>query len=89
MDRYETTAAALVALLGGAGNIAGVASCVTRLRITLADRARVDDGGVRAHPAVLGLIDADVSQVHIVVGPAVVGRLAAAVMSQAGQGPGV
>ncbi|MCA1220001.1 PTS glucose/sucrose transporter subunit IIB [Streptomyces sp. 8L] len=76
MDKYTRTAAALRDLLGGPDNIVSLTHCVTRLRLTLADRTRVDDTTLRDHPAVLGVLDRDTFQ--IVVGPAAVTPLAAA-----------
>ncbi|WP_046497749.1 PTS glucose/sucrose transporter subunit IIB [Streptomyces odonnellii] len=76
MDKYVRTAAVLRDLLGGTDNIVSLAHCVTRLRLTLTDRARVDDTALRDHPAVLGVLERDTFQ--IVVGPAAVTPLAAA-----------
>lgn len=76
MDKYARTATVLRDLLGGTDNIASLAHCVTRLRLTLTDRARVDDTALRDHPAVLGVLERDTFQ--IVVGPAAVAPLAAA-----------
>lgn len=76
MDKYHLTATEFRDLLGGASNITALTHCVTRLRLTLADRTRVDDAGLRAHPAVLGLLERDTFQV--LVGPAAVASLAAA-----------
>ncbi|WP_308042243.1 PTS glucose/sucrose transporter subunit IIB [Streptomyces sp. 8L] len=76
VDKYTRTAAILCDLLGGADNIASLAHCVTRLRLTLADRAGVDDAALRDHPAVLGVLERDTLQ--LVVGPAAVVPLAAA-----------
>jgi glucose-like phosphotransferase system IIB component len=76
MDKYARTAAVLRDLLGGTDNIASLTHCVTRLRLTLTDTARVDDTALRDHPAVLGVLERDTFQ--IVVGPAAVTPLAAA-----------
>ncbi|MFE2426977.1 PTS glucose/sucrose transporter subunit IIB [Streptomyces sp. NPDC059373] len=76
MDKYMRTAAVLRDLLGGTDNIASLTHCVTRLRLTLTDRARVDDTALRDHPAVLGILERDTLQ--LVVGPAAVAPLAAA-----------
>lgn len=76
MDKYARTAAVLRDLLGGTDNIASLTHCVTRLRLTLTDPARVDDTALRNHPAVLGVLERDTFQ--IVVGPAAVTPLAAA-----------
>ena len=76
MDKYDRTAAEFRDLLGGAANITTLTHCVTRLRVTFADRTRVDDTGLRNHPAVLGLLERDTFQV--LVGPAAVAPLAEA-----------
>lgn len=69
MDKYASTAAELVHLLGGAKNVTAVQNCVTRLRLSLTDRHAVDDTGLRSHPAVLGRLPAD-DGLHLLVGPA-------------------
>jgi PTS system sucrose-specific IIC component len=69
-----TTAAALLPLLGGADNITSVAHCMTRLRVGLRDRTRVRDAEVRAHPAVLGVVQ-DEDTYQIVLGPGTVARV--------------
>lgn len=79
MDIYARTAAALLPLLGGPDNITTLAHCVTRLRLGLADRSLADDAALRAHPAVLGLREAE--QFQVIVGPAVVAALAEAFAS--------
>ncbi|MGK3106120.1 PTS glucose/sucrose transporter subunit IIB [Streptomyces sp. WAC05858] len=76
IDKYARTAAILRDLLGGTDNIASLTHCVTRLRLTLTDRTRVDDTALRDHPAVLGVLERDTFQ--IVVGPAAVAPLSAA-----------
>jgi sucrose PTS system EIIBCA or EIIBC component len=71
------TAAALLPLVGGPANVTSVAHCVTRLRLGLADRSLVDEEALRALPGVLGVVDDDTYQ--IVLGPGVVGEVAARV----------
>lgn len=68
-DQEQAVAAALLPLLGGAGNITGVAHCMTRLRLGLLDRATVDEVALTALPAVLGVVDGETYQ--IVLGPGV------------------
>ncbi|MEU7322512.1 PTS transporter subunit EIIB [Streptomyces griseoviridis] len=75
-DKYQATAAVLHDLLGGPGNIATLEHCVTRLRLTLTDRFRVNDTALCDHPAVLGIMERDTFQ--IIVGPAAVAPLAVA-----------
>lgn len=68
-DQDQAVAAALLPLLGGAYNITAVAHCMTRLRLGLLDRARVDEAALAALPAVLGVVDDETYQ--IVFGPGV------------------
>ncbi|MGH3870167.1 MAG: PTS transporter subunit EIIB [Pseudonocardiaceae bacterium] len=68
--RVERTAHDLLALLGGPDNIADISYCFTKLRLSLADRDAVDDTGLLAHPAVLGLVEDTTLQVML--GPATV-----------------
>ncbi|MCX4660967.1 PTS transporter subunit EIIC [Streptomyces uncialis] len=67
-DTNQRTAGELLPLVGGAGNITSVAHCMTRLRLGVRDRARVQDDAVRAHPAVLGVVE-DRDTYQIVLGP--------------------
>ncbi|MEU0688645.1 PTS transporter subunit EIIC [Streptomyces uncialis] len=67
-DPNQRTAGELLPLVGGAGNITAVAHCMTRLRLGVRDRARVQDDAVRAHPAVLGVVE-DGDTYQIVLGP--------------------
>ncbi|MFK0045209.1 PTS transporter subunit EIIC [Streptomyces sp. NPDC090741] len=72
-DKNRATAAAILPLVGGPDNISSVAHCMTRLRIALHDRSLVDDEGLRALPAVLGVVEDDTYQ--IVLGPGTVARV--------------
>ncbi|MFW5420986.1 PTS transporter subunit EIIB [Nocardiopsis sp. CNT-189] len=75
-EKVRAAVAELAEALGGAANLVAVEHCVTRLRLELADRGAVDEQALRAHPAVLGLRE-DIS-FQVIVGPAAVGPLAAA-----------
>jgi PTS system sucrose-specific IIC component len=86
VDKYQVTAVALSNLLGGVDNIASLGHCVTRLRLTLNDRSRVQDTVLRDHPAVLGLLERDTFQ--IIVGPAAVAPLATALHRLVDHGTG-
>ncbi|MFK0116593.1 PTS transporter subunit EIIC [Streptomyces sp. NPDC090994] len=70
----RATATALLPLVGGPANVVSVAHCVTRLRLVLADRARVRDAELRALPGVLGVVE-DGEAYQVVLGPGVVGRV--------------
>ncbi|MFK0283934.1 PTS transporter subunit EIIC [Streptomyces sp. NPDC090499] len=65
------TAAALLPLVGGPGNVTSVAHCMTRLRLGIADRDRADAEAVRAVPGVLGVV-ADGDTLQVVIGPGAV-----------------
>ncbi|MEU7023725.1 PTS transporter subunit EIIC [Streptomyces sp. NPDC046203] len=88
-DKYRALAAAILPLVGGAGNIESVAHCMTRLRLGLRDRARVRDEELRALPGVLGVVEDDTYQ--IVLGPGTVARVAPEIetlVERAGPGTG-
>uniref|UniRef100_A0AAU3HXS9 PTS transporter subunit EIIC n=1 Tax=Streptomyces sp. NBC_01393 TaxID=2903851 RepID=A0AAU3HXS9_9ACTN len=68
------TAAAILPLVGGPANVLTVAHCMTRLRLGLRDGDLVDEAGLRALPAVLGLV-ADGGSYQIVLGPGTVARV--------------
>ncbi|MFG3659242.1 PTS transporter subunit EIIC [Streptomyces sp. NPDC047706] len=71
------TAAAILSRVGGPANVTSVAHCMTRLRLGLADPARVREEALRAVPGVLGVVvDGDAYQV--VLGPGVVARITGA-----------
>lgn len=60
--------------MGGPANVLTVAHCMTRLRLGLRDGDLVDEAGLRALPAVLGLV-ADDGSYQIVLGPGTVARV--------------
>lgn len=54
--------------LGGAANVQSVDSCTTRLRLTVADNARVDEGALKALGA-RGVIRPAPGSVQVIIGP--------------------
>ncbi|WP_413732511.1 PTS N-acetylmuramic acid transporter subunit IIBC [Sodalis sp. RH20] len=58
----------ILALVGGRNNIAVCGHCMTRLRLTLKDSARVDGAALKKIAGVLGVIEGD-DQLQIVLGP--------------------
>ncbi|MFF6789001.1 PTS transporter subunit EIIC [Streptomyces filamentosus] len=72
-DKNRATAAAILPLVGGAGNITSVAHCMTRLRLGLRDRSLVQDEALKALPSVMGVVEDDTYQ--IVLGPGTVARV--------------
>ncbi|MGK5544883.1 PTS transporter subunit EIIC [Streptomyces sp. URMC 127] len=71
----DTTAAALLPLLGGAGNLTSVTNCMTRLRVTVLDPSAVRRTELRALPGVLGVVE-DGPALQIVLGPGAVAKVA-------------
>ncbi|MEU5915663.1 PTS transporter subunit EIIC [Streptomyces sp. NPDC047141] len=72
-DKNRAIAAAILPLVGGAGNISSVAHCMTRLRLGLRDRSLVQDEDLKALPSVMGVVEDDTYQ--IVLGPGTVARV--------------
>ncbi|MEV7468513.1 PTS transporter subunit EIIC [Streptomyces kronopolitis] len=72
-DKNRATAAALLPLVGGAGNVTSVDHCMTRLRLGIRDLTLVQEEALRALPAVLGVVEDDTYQ--IVLGPGTVARV--------------
>ncbi len=61
-------AAAFIAALGGADNLRGVDACTTRLRLRVADQARVDGAALRALGA-SGTVSLSAESLQVVLGP--------------------
>ncbi|MGY5128573.1 PTS transporter subunit EIIC [Streptomyces nigrescens] len=72
-DKNRVTAAAILPLVGGAGNLTSIAHCMTRLRLGIQDRSLVQDEALKALPAVMGVVEDDTYQ--IVLGPGTVARV--------------
>ncbi|MEU6381992.1 PTS transporter subunit EIIC [Streptomyces bauhiniae] len=87
MRNDTATASAVLALTGGPANIRHVTHCLTRLRLTLADPAAVDEGSLRALPGVLGVIGAGTPSLQVVLGPGVVDTVTAEVERQLAAAP--
>lgn len=75
-DKSEQTAEALLPLLGGAGNIAAVENCMTRMRVTPVDPDVIDVAAVKKVPGVLGVVEDETFQ--IVLGPGAVTKVTTA-----------
>ena len=64
----RSTGAAFVAALGGAGNLLRVDACTTRLRLTLAELASIDEPALRRLGA-RGLLRLGTQNLQVVLGP--------------------
>jgi len=80
-------AAAMIAALGGAGNLVSIDACTTRLRLEVADQAAVDEAGLRAAGA-RGFVRPSATTLQVVLGPIadqVAGELRAALRNSHGR----
>ncbi|MEV7570797.1 PTS transporter subunit EIIC [Streptomyces tanashiensis] len=85
-DKNRAIAAAILPLVGGAGNISSVAHCMTRLRLGLRDRSLVQDEALKALPSVMGVVEDDTYQ--IVLGPGTVARVTPEFEALVAEAPG-
>ncbi|MBW3086746.1 PTS system beta-glucoside-specific EIIBCA component [Austwickia sp. TVS 96-490-7B] len=67
----STAAAQIVEGVGGAGNIAGLTHCATRLRFQLRDASRVNNAALEALPVVMGVVPQAGDRFQVVIGGAV------------------
>ena len=77
--------AAFVAALGGAGNLASIDACTTRLRLVMRDQAKVDEARLRVLGA-KGFVRPSAEALQVVLGPIadmVAGEMRSATGSQA------
>lgn len=80
-------AARILELVGGKENVASVTHCMTRLRLSLIDRAKADIEQLKSTPGVLGVVDAS-NQLQLILGPGIVNKVAACFAELAGQSMG-
>lgn len=74
----------IVTALGGAGNVASVENCITRLRVPVREQEMVDSGALRNIEGVLGVVEDQTMQ--IVLGPGLVDDVAGQVESRLAAG---
>ncbi len=74
----EELAGQIIELTGGLNNIATVAHCMTRLRLTLADRDKAAVDQLKQTAGILGVVEAP-GQLQLILGPGVVNKVAACV----------
>lgn len=67
---FKETAAQILTCVGGPENIKTHTHCMTRLRLVLADKSKVDETALKAVPGVKGVVD-QAGQYQIVIGPSV------------------
>jgi sucrose PTS system EIIBCA or EIIBC component len=74
MRKEESLAKEIIEQLGGTGNIAELASCMTRLRVKPVDESKVNLEGIKSIDGVMGVVEAETLQ--IILGPGIVTRVA-------------
>lgn len=74
MRNEERLAREILEQLGGAGNVADVASCMTRLRVKPADYSKVNIAAIKKIDGVLGVVEEETLQ--IILGPGIVTKVA-------------
>ncbi|MEE1110243.1 MAG: PTS transporter subunit EIIC [Lachnospiraceae bacterium] len=67
---FKEAAPKILAAVGGAENIKTHTHCMTRLRLVLVDKKKVDEAALKAVPGVRGVVD-QAGQYQIVIGPSV------------------
>ena len=67
-ERSQGRGARFIAALGGAGNLASVAACTTRLRLVVHDQAGIDETRLKALGA-RGIVRPSAQTVQVVLGP--------------------
>ncbi|RXS91481.1 PTS transporter subunit EIIC [Geobacillus sp. PK12] len=82
MSREQQMAVTMLSHLGGEENIARIAHCMTRVRVSLRDPDQADMAALKRIEGVMGVIEDETLQ--IVVGPGVVNKVAAALCELTG-----
>ncbi len=69
---YQEVAAKVLAAIGGKGNVDGVTTCLTRLRLSLVDTSQVDSNALHEIRGVLGTASRGANGLEVVFGPAAI-----------------
>ncbi|WP_264739572.1 PTS transporter subunit EIIC [Cytobacillus firmus] len=83
MRKEERLAKEITEQLGGTGNIAELASCMTRLRVKPVDESKVNLNGIKDIDGVMGVVEAETLQ--IILGPGIVTKVADEVSRMTGK----
>ncbi|MFT4186476.1 MAG: PTS transporter subunit EIIC [Micrococcaceae bacterium] len=67
MSDYNESAKNIVGALGGSGNIEEIENCITRLRVTVTDESKINEGALKALPETMGVVGGKTTQ--IILGP--------------------
>ena len=85
-DKYQAMGDGIYAQVGGPQNVAKLIHCMTRVRMTIKDEAKVNVAGLKKVPGVLGVVQEETLQV--IVGPGTVNKVAQAMVAKVGVGLG-
>lgn len=80
---YQKTARDILAAIGGRENLASAAHCATRLRLVIADNAKVQKAALEAADGVKGVFEAS-GQLQIIIGTGAVNKVYEAFIAEAG-----
>ena len=73
-DEVKRIAEQIYEQVGGTSNVARIIHCMTRVRLTIIDHAKVNLEALKAIPGVLGVVDGEV--LHVIIGPGTVNKVA-------------
>lgn len=83
MTKEQALANQIQRIVGGKENISAATYCMTRLRLTIIDMSQIDLTALKNLSGVLGVVEAS-EQLQIILGPGIVGRVAAEVTALTG-----
>ena len=75
MTKEKELAQQIISIVGGTKNISAAIHCMTRLRLTLADKSKMDLLALQKLSGVLGVVETP-GQLQIILGPGLVGKVA-------------
>lgn len=75
MTKEQELANEINRMVGGKENLSAVTHCMTRLRLAIVDRSKVDLPALKNLSGVLGVVEA-AEQLQIILGPGIVGKVA-------------
>lgn len=83
---YQEVAAEVLAAVGGKENVTRVMTCLTRLRLTLADISKIDSTSLRSIRGVLGTAARGTDGIEVVLGPSAIEGVSKEFSEQSGLG---
>ncbi|MEG6586599.1 PTS transporter subunit EIIC [Dendrosporobacter sp. 1207_IL3150] len=83
MTKEQELANHIHRIVGGKENISASTYCMTRLRLTIVDMSKIELSALKSLSGVLGVVEAS-DQLQIILGPGVVGKVAAEVTALTG-----